>query len=210
MQGKEIFEMIDIVIPTIRDLDFLNAWRIFIEKFHLILIQDGDPDKFINIPSWAKYELYNRRDIEKILGDRSWIISQKDASIRNFGFLMSRKPLVWSLDDDCYPAQGPHGGLVNAIQEHVLNLLTPSTPYFFNTVYDPYRPCVDFVRGYPYSLRRGVPTAVSHGLWMNMYDYDAPTQLLKVLILTLFFRLPHIETYETFNQIGGGEEHKLC
>ena len=39
---------------------------------------------------------------------------------------------------------------------------------------------VDFVRGYPYSLRDGVTTAVSHGLWMNAYDYDAPTQLLKV------------------------------
>ena len=64
--------------------------------------------------------------------------------------------------------------------EHALNLLTPSTPYFFNTVYDPYQQCVDFVRGYPYSLRQGVQTAVSHGLWLNMYDYDAPTQLLKV------------------------------
>ena len=39
---------------------------------------------------------------------------------------------------------------------------------------------MDFVRGYPYSLRDGVTTAVSHGLWMNAYDYDAPTQLLKV------------------------------
>lgn len=58
--------------------------------------------------------------------------------------------------------------------------MLPSTPYFFNTVYDPYLFCVDFVRGYPYSLRKGVPTVVSHGLWMNAYDYDAPTQILKV------------------------------
>ena len=85
-----------------------------------------------------------------ILGNKSWVISQKDASIRSFCFLMSRKPLVWSLDDDCYPAQGPNGGLVNAISEHVFYLLTPSTPYFFDSVYDSYRPCVDFVRGYPY------------------------------------------------------------
>jgi len=34
------------------------------------------------------YELYNRRDIEAALGDRAWVISQKDASIRNFGFLV--------------------------------------------------------------------------------------------------------------------------
>jgi len=35
----------DIVIPSIRDLDFLDVWRPFLEGFHLILVQDGDPDK---------------------------------------------------------------------------------------------------------------------------------------------------------------------
>jgi reversibly glycosylated polypeptide/UDP-arabinopyranose mutase len=49
-----------------------------------------------------------------------------------------------------------------------------------NTLYDPYQDGSDFVRGYPYSLRSGVPTGVSHGIWMNQPDYDAPTQLLKV------------------------------
>jgi len=56
---------------------------------------------------------------------------------------------------------------------------TPSHPYFFNTLYDPYATKSDFVRGYPYSLRGGVPTAISHGLWLHTPDYDAPTQLLK-------------------------------
>ncbi|GJZ88846.1 reversibly glycosylated polypeptide family protein [Tanacetum coccineum] len=28
-------------------------------------------------------------------------------------------------------------------------------------------------------LREGIPTAVSHGLWLNIPDYDAPTQLVK-------------------------------
>ncbi|CAF4547074.1 unnamed protein product, partial [Rotaria sp. Silwood2] len=63
---------------------------------------------------------------------------------------------------------------------HIQNLVTNSTPYFFNTLYDPYREGSDFVRGYPFSLRRGVPTAISHGIWLNAPDYDAPTQLLKV------------------------------
>ena len=180
LKGQELHEIMDVVIPTIRDLDFLENWHPFIEKFHIILIQDGDHTKHLKIPRWADYELYNRLDIENALGKNSWIISQKDASIRNFGFLVSRKKFVWSVDDDCFPANNTEGKPVNALMEHALNLLTPSTPYFFNTVYDPYQPCVDFVRGYPYSLRRGVQTAVSHGLWLNMYDYDAPTQLLKV------------------------------
>lgn len=54
-----------------------------------------------------------------------------------------------------------------------------STPFFFNTLYDPYCEGTDFVRGYPFSLREGAPTAVSHGLWLNIPDYDAPTQLVK-------------------------------
>ena len=180
LNGQELHDIMDVVIPTIRDLDFLESWKPFIEKFHIILIQDGDHTKHLKIPEWADYELYNRLDIERALGDKSWIISQKDASIRNFGFLISRKKFVWSVDDDCFPANGSDGKPVDALMEHALNLLTPSTPYFFNTVYDPYQQCVDFVRGYPYSLRQGVQTVVSHGLWLNMYDYDAPTQLLKV------------------------------
>jgi len=174
-------DIVDIVIPTIRDLEvFLGAWREFMEPFHLILVQDGDPDKFLRIPDWADYELYNRRDIEASLKDHAWIISQKDASIRNFGFLVSRKKFVYTIDDDCLPAIGPDGKPVNPIEGHMRNLLSPSTPFFFNTIYDPFREGSDFVRGYPYSLRAGVPTAVSHGLWLNNYDYDAPTQLLKV------------------------------
>jgi reversibly glycosylated polypeptide/UDP-arabinopyranose mutase len=96
----------------------------------------------------------------------------------------------------------PSGKEINALAQHIQNLLTPSTPFFFNTLYDPFREGVDFVRGYPFSLRGGVPTAISHGLWLNIYpfslrggvptaishglwlnipDYDAPTQLVKPL-----------------------------
>ena len=63
------------------------------------------------------------------------------------------------------------------MQQHMFNLLTPSTPYYFNTLYDPFEEGADFVRGYPFSLREGVQTAVSHGLWLNIPDYDAPTQV---------------------------------
>lgn len=78
-------------------------------------------------------------------------------------------------------AKDPTGKEINALEQHIKNLLCPSTPFFFNTLYDPYRDGADFVRGYPFSLREGVPTAVSHGLWLNIPDYDAPTQLVKPL-----------------------------
>ncbi len=52
---------------------------------------------------------------------------------------------------------------VNALKQHIQNLLTPSTPFFFNTLYDPFAEGADFVRGYPFSMREGAPTAISHG-----------------------------------------------
>lgn len=99
-----------------------------------------------------------------------------EEQIRNFGFLVSQKDYVYTLDDDCLPAtrEGPKGRLirVNAALEHINNLKSPATPYFFNTLYDPYAKGSDFVRGYPYSLRQGVTTAISHGIWLNAPDYD--------------------------------------
>ena len=50
---------------------------------------------------------------------------------------MSRKKLVYTVDDDCRPAVGPDGNLVNAVKEHARNLLSPAIPYFFSTVHDP-------------------------------------------------------------------------
>lgn len=89
---SDYYNQVDIVIPSIRDLDFLESWKAFFIKFHLIIIQDGDPSKRLKIPAWADYELYNRNDIDRILGEEaSWIISAQDASIRNFGFLVSKK-----------------------------------------------------------------------------------------------------------------------
>lgn len=176
-------EELDVVVPSIRHLDFLESWKPWLVGHKVIIIQDGDPSVQLSIPSWVHYELYNRHDIEAALREDSWIISSRDASIRNFGFLVSRARYIWSLDDDCFPAKDPHNNNnnreVDAPLEHVLNLKSPSTPYFFNTLYDPYADGADFVRGYPYSLRDGVPTVVSHGIWLNVPDYDAPTQLAK-------------------------------
>ncbi|KAL8478521.1 hypothetical protein ACS0TY_030423 [Phlomoides rotata] len=72
---------LDIVIPTIRNLDFLEMWRPFFKPYHLIII----------IPDGFDYELYNRNDINRILGPKASCISFKDAACRCFGFLVSKK-----------------------------------------------------------------------------------------------------------------------
>lgn len=172
---------VDIVIPTIRSLDFLEQWRKFFQPYHLIIVQDGDPTRTIQVPHGFDYELYNRNDVERLLGDKAWCISFRDSACRCFGWLMSKRRFVYTIDDDCFVAKNPDGEDINVLEQHLRNLSTPSTPYYFNTLYDPYTPGTDFVRGYPFSLRSGVPTVVSHGLWLNIPDYDAPTQLVKPL-----------------------------
>jgi len=76
---------------------------------------------------------------------------------------VSKKKYIYTIDDDCFVAKTPSGEDINALEQHIRNLLTPSTPLFFNTLYDPYAAGADFVRGYPFSLREGCPTAISHG-----------------------------------------------
>ncbi|MCO5601670.1 hypothetical protein L7F22_055793 [Adiantum nelumboides] len=178
-QTMSLKDELDIVIPTIRNLDFLEMWRPFFQSYHLIIVQDGDPSKIINVPEGFDYELYNRNDINRILGPKASCISFKDSACRCFGYMMSKKKYIYTIDDDCFVAKDPSGKDINALEQHIKNLLTPSTPHFFNTLYDPYCNGADFVRGYPFSLRKGVPTAISHGLWLNIPDYDAPTQLVK-------------------------------
>ncbi|CAL9077195.1 unnamed protein product [Musa acuminata var. zebrina] len=170
---------LDIVIPTIRNLDFLEMWRPFFQPYHLIIVQDGDPSKTIKVPEGFDYELYNRNDINRILGPKAACISFKDSACRCFGYMVSKKKYIYTIDDDCFVAKDPTGKEINALEQHIKNILSPATPHFFNTLYDPYREGADFVRGYPFSLREGARTAVSHGLWLNIPDYDAPTQLVK-------------------------------
>jgi reversibly glycosylated polypeptide/UDP-arabinopyranose mutase len=57
---------LDIVIPTIRNLDFLEQWRPYLSPYHII-VQDGDPSKVIKVPEGYDYELYNRNDTQGFL-----------------------------------------------------------------------------------------------------------------------------------------------
>ncbi|KAE8076472.1 hypothetical protein FH972_015119 [Carpinus fangiana] len=62
---------LDIVIPTIRNLDFLEMWGPFFQPYHLTIVQDGDPTKTIKVPEGFDYELYNRNDMNRVLGPKA-------------------------------------------------------------------------------------------------------------------------------------------
>ncbi|KAJ4844403.1 putative UDP-arabinopyranose mutase 5, partial [Turnera subulata] len=171
---------VDIVIGAVRsDLtSFFNEWRPIFYRFHLIIVKDPELKEELKLPEGFNLDVYTKSHIDSIVGSSTSILFS-GYSCRYFGFLISRKKYIISIDDDCFPAKDDTGTLIDAVAQHLVNLTTPATPFFFNTLYDPYRKGADFVRGYPFSLRTGVSCALSCGLWLNLADFDAPTQALK-------------------------------
>jgi len=172
---------VDIVIGALQlDLtSFMEEWRPVFSQFHLIIVQDPDLKGKLEIPAGFNFNLYTKSDIDGVLGSSSNAISFSGYSCRYFGYLMSQKKYIIAIDDDCIPAKDSTGNFVDAVAQHMTNLSTPATPFFFNTLYDPFCKGSDFVRGYPFSLRSGVDCGLSCGLWLNLADLDAPTQALK-------------------------------
>ncbi len=115
----------DIVIPTIRDLGFLEQWRPFFQGYHLIIIQDGDPTKKIDVPEGFSYELYNRNDIERILGDKAWCISFKDSACRCFGFMVSKKKYIFTIGEHACHLISILRDSILSIRMHVLMSCPP-------------------------------------------------------------------------------------
>ncbi|XP_027184406.1 probable UDP-arabinopyranose mutase 5 [Coffea eugenioides] len=172
---------VDIVIGALHlDLtSFMEDWRAVFSRFHLIIVQDPDLKGDLKIPGGFSFDVYTKSDIESVVGSSSSSVVFSGYSCRYFGYLVSHKKYIISIDDDCIPAKDDKGELIDAVAQHITNLMTPATPFFFNTLYDPFRKGTDFVRGYPFSLRSGVQCGLSCGLWLNLADYDAPTQALK-------------------------------
>lgn len=162
---------VEVVIPSIRSLRGLAHWREVLAGIHVIVVQDGDPGVDMEIPSDINATVWKRPDIERVLGDDAWIISTHDSACRCFGFLVATARYIFTFDDDCIPPPGGGAGDASPVAGHLANLRSPCHPDYFNTLYD-----IEFVRGYPHALRKGRPTAISHGLWLDHPDLDALTQ----------------------------------
>jgi hypothetical protein len=164
--GMRVEDLIDIVIITNNCTSnqdwtsFLENWKRIIFSLHLTIIQTGDPTYPIEIPNWANYILYNSDDIKRALGHDAWIydVDSCSMSARSFGLLIADNDYVFFLDSSMKLPTGNES--IYLLDEHLLNLLTPSNPYYFNTLHDPYRYKNDFPRGYPHSLKEGVPTGI--------------------------------------------------
>ncbi|KAF9615914.1 hypothetical protein IFM89_027153 [Coptis chinensis] len=89
-------------------------------------------------------------DVDRVLAMKVWkefilktikatnIPLSKSYLCRYFGYLVSFKKYIVSVDDDCVPARDDKGQIVDVVAQHIWNLRTPATSFFFNTLYDPY------------------------------------------------------------------------
>lgn len=177
-----------LVVPSIRE----NSWNRFVEEWSkvglfdhvdVILMEDNPSKTFSAQIPGAKVFHYCWEDIEKTLGVRSWIIPRRSDTVRSFGYYESWKmrqqyKYVLTLDDDCYPPTEEQDGFhyreggKSFIQMHKEALAGGSK--WFSTL-NSVKP-----RGIPfYNLGEMDSVVINHGLWTNVLDYDAPTQLVS-------------------------------
>mmetsp|Transcript_18772 Transcript_18772/g.52283 ORF Transcript_18772/g.52283 Transcript_18772/m.52283 type:complete len:351 (+) Transcript_18772:211-1263(+) len=173
------YDDVEIVTASANGFAYLEHWHKFFKPYHIVAVHTGDPQQKVDLPEGLDVDLYDTTDFERKLGSKAWIFQGGSSCVRSFGFLFTKRRFIFTIDEGCFVGKKPNGETINALRQHVLNLITPATPFFFNTLYDPYSKGSDFVRGYPFTLRQGVPTALSHGLWSNVPDYDAPTRMCK-------------------------------
>ncbi|MBI4772093.1 MAG: hypothetical protein HY784_17175 [Chloroflexi bacterium] len=167
---------ISIVVPTIREnsiQDFLAAWQEEFSEAHLIVVEDN-PTRSFDLSAYPYISHYSWEDIERDLGEASWIIPRRTDCVRSYGYYKAyqdRPDMMVTLDDDCYPEQGLGRGFLARHWER-LNV-AGRTNAWHNSANVP-------TRGVPYyNLDREWPVALNHGMWTQVPDWDAPTQLVR-------------------------------
>ncbi|TMB89798.1 MAG: hypothetical protein E6J37_02710 [Chloroflexi bacterium] len=181
-----------IVVPTIREPGiryFLERWE---DEFtgHRVIVVEDNPEPTFKLPGWVEH--YCWAHIDRALGDRAWIIPRRSDCVRSFGYYLAAQApcdFVLTLDDDCYPEAGYQPSFLQLVQTALDT--TWDDDRWWNTLDGPVIP-----RGYPYDIRkRKLPTAVHHGLWSNVADLDARTQLrlpdFRLEPATAVQRVPH-------------------
>lgn len=173
-----------LVVPSIRESSlnaFIDKWKGngLLDHVALYVVEDNPKKSFdIDCIKSRVEAYYDWSDIDRDLGKDAWIIPRKSDTVRSFGYLKAYQAgykYVMSLDDDCYPPTEADGVVYDSgktfLDEH-LKYLTKKTRWF-NTLND-VKP-----RGIPFeNVGTWQRNLINHGLWTNILDYDAPTQLV--------------------------------
>ncbi len=208
---------ISVVVPTIRENSirrFIGEWEEVFDKYkiNLIIIEDN-PIKSFEINKNLKFPIfhYSWEDIEKDLGKDSWIIPRRTSAIKSYGFWKAyqmKSDMIIALDDDCYPLENyiKNFNKNNFIKSHYDALFKNSYQEikWVSTIRlkGNIRP-----RGLPYKQVEDIIDSnkiiLNHGLWANIPDFDAITQLK-------FKKFPKIENYFIQQIIPVGKYFPMC
>ncbi|MHA2045158.1 MAG: hypothetical protein ACW99G_10205 [Candidatus Thorarchaeota archaeon] len=170
---------IALVVPTIREnciKDFLDRWKGIEEHVDIIIMEDNQEKSFdIDVAQHLCWQ-----DIKEDNDVMGKIIPRRSDTVRSYAYYWAWKmgyEFIMTLDDDCYPPTQEIDGVEypdpKAFVDYHLSMLGSRTKWF-NTLNN-VKP-----RGIPfYNLGKRDDVIVNHGLWTNVLDYDAPTQLVN-------------------------------
>ncbi len=181
-----------IVVPTIREPSigrFLEQWAVEFRGHRVIVVEDN-PQRTFALPAWVEH--YSWHDVDERLGDLAWIIPRRSDCVRSFGYyLAAQEPcdFVVTLDDDCYPEEIYERSFLSLVRDALDRRWDDDR--WWSTLDGRVRP-----RGFPYEIReQSLPTLIHHGLWSNVPDLDARTQLRlpnhRLRPATSVQRVPH-------------------
>jgi len=190
------------VVPSIRPESmefFRKAWApLFCDhNVHLVTVWDGDmPELEIQDGSGSTILNADGQRTLKMVGmfndpEVKDLLCRRTDAVRNVGFMAAasspnKYDFILTLDDDVHPPAGS-----DPIQEH-LDVLQRRVPIsWMNTANlgsgghyqgsardwceGPEQ--MHYLRGFPYGIRDEAPVMVSHGVWVNVPDFDGKTQL---------------------------------
>lgn len=154
-----------IVVPTVAGREetfngFMDAWLPLFQKHEVSFLKVLDGET----PTVAG------RTWDEVMGPKYVeCLSNFNGGIRNLGFAYIAKympeiDIIMTLDDDTRPVG-------DTIQDH-LDALNRRVPISWMST------ASDYMRGFPYGLRDEAEVVLSHGVWDNVADWDAPTQLV--------------------------------
>jgi len=158
-----------VVIPTIRDLEFLDYWKNEFNNDVYVIVCEDKEKITLSLPKGLNGTIYSHKEIKKELGKNDWIFPNHTASIRGFGYFKAwqlKPDMIFTVDDDCYPIES------DFLKSHWVNLNRKATLDWVTTG-------TLYTRGFPYNIREKNEVVISHGTWRENPDFDAPTQLLE-------------------------------
>ena len=89
---------VDVIVPSSGpSLDWLEGWRDVLKGHHLIIIRTSGSAQLKVPEGFSSYEIHTAQDAQARLKEQAWCVSTKDSLSRSYGFLVSKKPYVFTI-----------------------------------------------------------------------------------------------------------------